>query len=170
MIESVLFYILAALVIGLSLVVVTRTNPMSAALALVAMFAVLAGLYGVLEASFVAVLQILVYAGGIIVLLIFVLMMLNLRKKELKLLRANFPFIILTLAAVLGGALSPVIFSLIRLDSPWAGTLMASVPGFGGIRPVADLLFSNALLAFEVLSLLLMAALVGALVLTKRKL
>ena len=76
MIETGLFYFLAAVLLGLGLVVITRTNPIASALALVGAFAALSGLYALESAKFAAVLQILVYAGGIMVLMIFVIMLL----------------------------------------------------------------------------------------------
>lgn len=170
MLEAVIFYILAALLVGLALVVVTRTNPMASALALVGVVLASALLYALLSASFAAILQVLVYAGGILVLVIFVLMLLNLHPDDLRPLAAPRAFLALTLAAVLGGALLPVFMSLASPAGPWAGANPFVAPDFGSVKAVAGRLFSDYLLAFEALSLLLTAAVVGALVLAKRKL
>ncbi len=170
MLESVIFYILAAVLVGLALVTVTRTSPMASALALVGIILASACLYGLLAAPLVAVLQVLVYAGGIMVLVLFVLMLVNLHPDDLKPLAAHRPFLALTLAAVLGGALLPVLLSLASAIGPWPDAFPLVDPAFGTVREVAGRLFSDALLAFEALSLLLTAAVVGALVLAKRRL
>jgi NADH-quinone oxidoreductase subunit J len=170
MIESVMFYSLAVVAVASALVVVTRTNPVAAALALVTVILSLAGLFALLSAPLVAVLQVLVYAGGIMVLVLFVLMTLKLRPRDLKPLKADLPFIGLTLAAVLGGALLPILLALASPTGPWAAAGPAVDASFGGIRAISDRLFTDALFAFEMLSLLLTSAIVGALVLTKRRL
>ncbi len=75
MLEAIVFYILAAASVTLGLVMITRVNPISSAMTLVGVFGALAGLYAMLSASFVSIIQILVYAGGIMVLVIFVIML-----------------------------------------------------------------------------------------------
>ena len=84
MLEAILFYVLAAVLVGLALVVITRTNPIASALAMVGAFGALAAIYGTLTASLVAITQILVYAGGIMVLMVFVIMLLNLHADDLR--------------------------------------------------------------------------------------
>jgi NADH-quinone oxidoreductase subunit J len=170
MLESVIFYILAAATVGLALVVVTRTNPVASAVALVGVLLGSACLFGVLSASLAAILQVLVYAGGIMVLVLFVLMLVNLHPDELKPLAAHRPFLALTVAAVLGGALLPVLATLAAAPGPWRDAFPLVEAAFGGVRGTAERLFADALLAFEALSLLLTAAVVGALVLAKRRL
>ncbi len=88
MIEAVLFYVLAAALIGFGLLVITRTNPIASAMAMVGAFAGLAGLYAMLNARFLSIIQILVYAGGIMVLVVFVIMLLNLEPEDLKRMKA----------------------------------------------------------------------------------
>jgi NADH-quinone oxidoreductase subunit J len=166
-IEAVLFYILAAVLIGMALQVVTRTNPIASALGLVAAFAALAALYALLSASFVAIIQILVYAGGIMVLMIFVIMLLNLHPEDLKPMKARGATVILALLGVLGVALGPV-FLVVFPSVTWT---QATLPeGFGDIFSVGEKIFSDYLFPFEMLSLVLLTAIVGALVLAKRKL
>ncbi len=167
MLETVLFYMLAALVLGLGLVVVSKTNPLASAMALVGSFAGLAGLYALLNAPVVAVLQILVYAGGIMVLMIFVIMLLNLHPDELRPLAAR-PLILggTVLATLMGLALPVVVWVL-----PSGTFSTAPIPeGFGSLKSLADLLFGPYLFAFEALSLVLLVAVVGALVLSKKRL
>ncbi len=167
MIEAVLFYILAAVLVGLGLVVITRTNPIASALAMVGAFGALAALYALLSATFVAILQILVYAGGIMVLIIFVIMLLNLHLDDLKPMKAKGVLVALALLGVLGVAFGPV-FLMVLPQGNWS---FAALPeGFGSIFSVGEKIFSEYLFPFEMLSLVLLTAVVGALVLSKRKL
>ncbi len=167
MVETVLFYILAAVLLGMSLVVVTRTNPIASALAMVGAFGALAALYTLLSAPLLAVLQVLVYAGGIMVLVIFVIMLLNLHADDLKPMRPRGLVVALALLGVLGVVLGPLFLTVL----PQGQWTLASLPAdFGGIFSVGGKLFADYLFPFEMLSLVLLTAIVGALVLTKRKL
>jgi len=167
LIETILFYILAAVLLGMALLVITRTNPIASALGLVVAFAALAGLYACLSASLVAIIQILVYAGGIMVLMIFVIMLLNLHPDDLKPMAARGATVVLALLGVLAGVLGPVLL-VVFPSGTW--TPAALPEGFGGIFSVGTKIFSDYLFPFEMLSLVLLAAIVGALVLSKRKL
>lgn len=167
MLETVLFYILAAVLLGMALLVITRTNPIASALGLVVAFAALAALYALLSASLVAIIQVLVYAGGIMVLMIFVIMLVNLHPDDLKPMAAKGLTVVLSLVAVLAGVLGPVLLTVFP-SGTWT---MAALPeGFGGIFTVGSKIFSDYLFPFEMLSLVLLTAIVGALVLSKRKL
>ncbi len=167
MIEAVVFYILAAVLVGLGLVVITRTNPIASALAMVGAFGALAALYAQLSATFLAILQVLVYAGGIMVLIIFVIMLLNLHPDDLKPMKAKGFTVLLALLGVWGVLFGPV-FLLVFPQGKWS---LAALPeGFGSIFSVGEKIFSEYLFPFEMLSLVLLTAVVGALVLSKRKL
>ncbi len=167
MLEAVVFYILAAVLLGMGLLVITRTNPIASALSMVAAFGALAALYAMLSATLIAIIQILVYAGGIMVLMIFVIMLLNLREEDLKPMKARAATVTLALLSVLGIALGPVFLSAF----PKGNWKWATLPNdFGSIFTVGEKVFSDYLFPFEMLSLLLLAAVVGALVLSKRKL
>ncbi len=167
MIEAVLFYILAAVLLGMGLLVITRTNPIASALALVGAFAALAGLYAMQSAQLAAILQVLVYAGGIMVLMLFVIMLLNLPPQALEPLKARSMAVVLAILSVTA-----------LLGAPLAGVLFAVRPGaapalavdFGEVSGIGGKLFADYLFPFEALSLLLLAAVVGALVLVKKKL
>jgi NADH-quinone oxidoreductase subunit J len=167
LIEAILFYVLAAVLLGMGLLVISRTNPLASALCLVAAFTALAGLYATLSASFLAILQILVYAGGIMVLMIFVIMLLNLRAEDLKPLKARAALLALILLSVQVAAFGPV---FLLLSGGGAGSRAALPAGFGNLASVGETLFSEFLFPFEMLSLVLLTAVVGALVLSKRKL
>ncbi len=167
MVEAVLFYFLGAVLLGLGLIVITRTNPIASALALVGAFAALSGLYAMQSAKLAAVLQILVYAGGIMVLMLFVIMLLNLPAQALEPLKAKGGMVALALlavAALFGAPIAGVLFTGGLGVSPVSGE------DFGGVAGVGTKLFADYLFPFEALSLLLLAAVVGALVLVKKKL
>ncbi len=167
MMESAVFYILSALLLGLGLLVITRTNPIASALAMVGAFAALAGLYALLSAQFIAVVQVLIYAGGITVLVLFVIMLLNLHEEELGKLRAKWAVVALALLGSAGMFLSP----FLSLGFPSRGLKNSLIPAdFGGLVSVGEKIFSIYLFPFEMLSLLLLTAVVGAVVLAKKKL
>jgi NADH-quinone oxidoreductase subunit J len=139
-------------------------NTVAAALSLVVTMVSLAGIYVLLHAHLVAVVQIMVYAGAILVLFIFVVMLLNLREDALPPARLR-P---LKLIGVLLGAVGLAVF---------VGGLTGHLPDvqpiaadFGGYRSLGRALFTDYVLAFELISLLLLAAIVGAVVLAKRRL
>lgn len=167
MFESILFYSLAGILVVSSLLVITRINPIASALSLVLGFVALAGLYAMLSAGFAAVIQILVYAGGIMVLILFVIMILNMSMEELLPLRPNRIVVALVLLIVMGGAWMPL---AVFISSGMSGAAHPVVDGFGGIVEMSKLIFGRFLFPFEMLSLILLTALVGAVVLAKRKL
>ena len=164
--EKVLFWILAAIATGGALGTVCRKNPLSCALSLIVTFIALSGLYFQLSAPFAGVVQILVYAGAIMVLVVFVIMLLNLPDaalEEEKVSKQGIP-----LALFLLGPLGVLTISkLLALD---LGPLPEKSASFGTIDGVGALLFDRYLFQFEVISVLLLVAIVGAVVLAKKKL
>ncbi len=166
--ETILFSILAIVFVGSALLTVTRRNPVIAALYLILNFFCLGGLYLTLHAQFIAVIQILVYAGAIMVLFVFVIMLLNLgdeqRLTEKISLRKIF-------AAGLSAALLMEIIYIVGfldLNMP-PGDLRRGVD-IGTVEHLGKELFTTYLFPFEVTSILLLAAIVGAVVLAKKKL
>jgi len=164
-VEQVLFYLFAALALGSALgMLLNVRNTVAAAMCLVVTMVSLAGVYVLLHAHLVAVIQIMVYAGAIVVLFIFVVMLLNLRsdrfrpgrQRGLKL--AGGVLALWLLAAFLGrlaGHLPPV---------------QALPPDFGSYRQLGLAFYTDWVLAFEMTSLLLLAAIIGAVILAKRRL
>ena len=167
------FYVFALLALVSSLFFVTRKSPVSAALWLVSTMFALAVLYVMLDAEFIGIMQILVYAGAIMVVFLFVVMLLNLgQPSEFSDIRKNGPRLI---AGFLGIVLTAELLALAwsPLD---ARLLVTTVPpsvattGAGGIiGPVAGPLFTEYLLAFELTSVLLLVAIIGAVVLAKKR-
>ena len=162
--ESVVFWIFAVPLIVSALGVVLARNPVSAAVSLVTAFFFLAGVYVLLTAHLLAFLQVLVYAGAIMVLFLFVIMLLTTADDEF--VRTRFK--IMQAAGVLGGAgVAAVVVLALQQLGPMP---MRRVPAdFGTVRAVGRLLFSQYLLPFEATSLLLLVAIVGAVVVAKQR-
>jgi NADH-quinone oxidoreductase subunit J len=162
---EVFFYLAggAAVLSALSMVLHLH-NTVAAAMSLVVTMIALAVVYVVLEAHLVAALQIMVYAGAIVVVFLFVVMLLNLR-------RDAFPPARQRLLKVAGGLLALGVLGAFLTLVPRALPAVRELPaGFGGYRAVAMELFGQYVLAFEVSSLLILAAIVGAVVQAKRRL
>ena len=167
MIENILFYILAAGGVISALLVVTRRNPIISALYLIANFFCLSGIYLTLHAQFIAVIQILVYAGAIMVLFVFVIMLLNLGDDRS--LKDGFSW----KKVVAGGLGFGVLMELIYIFIIQTGTSAidaTKATEIGTVEAIGHVLFTRFLFPFEVTSLLLTAAIVGAIVLAKKKL
>jgi NADH-quinone oxidoreductase subunit J len=166
------FYLFGILGIASALAFVTRKSPVAAALWLVTTMFSLAAMYVMLDAPFIGAMQVLVYAGAIMVVFLFVIMLLNLgdptelgdaRGMKWKL-----------AAGLVGLALLAQVFTLTKARLPEGLVLPENavsdqIARTGAIAPIAGPLFNQYLLAFEVTSVLLLAAVVGAVVLGKRK-
>jgi len=157
-----LFFLLAALCVGSVLGMIISKNQAYNALFLIVAFASLGGLFGLLEAPFIAVVQIIIYAGAIMVLFIFVIMMINIRtgippeKKKW------------TLYLSIGLAVVLIIELIVAIKA--AFTLPVSTETLeAGPVSLGRLLFTKYLYPFEITSILIIAALVGAIVLVKKK-
>ena len=166
------FYFFGIVAIVSALAFVTRKSPVAAALWLVNTLFCLAALYVLLDAHFIGAMQVLVYAGAIMVVFLFVIMLLNLgHPSEL----ADARGLSWKLAAgAVGLALLAQIFALTKASMPEAmilpeNTIADQVARTGAIAPIAGAMFNEFLLAFEVTSVLLLAAVVGAVVLGKRR-
>ena len=160
---AVVFYILAVIAIAGGLLMVTRKNPLSGAFALVLSMVALAGLFAMLLAEFIFVLQILVYAGAIMVLVIFTIMLLNLKSDEIKETPVG-KFQVVFLAVIC----AVCAYGFIQVFSYLPGEEVATPPDFGSIEGVGRMMLSNYLFPFEVISVLLLVAIVGVVLLAKR--
>lgn len=160
---EVMFLLLGAVAVGSGLLVVTVRNVVHAALWLVVTLGALAGCYLLLTAEFVALVQILIYVGAVVVLLLFALMLTRAPTDfSTSLSTGNAPFAVLVAVATAGVLLTTVIagFSGEVIDT--------SLVEVGGPSAIGSALFSTWVLPFEVLSVLLLAALIGAIVLSRR--
>jgi len=159
----------AALAVGLvaaALTVVLHPSPVKSAMALVVTLFLLAVVFVFLEAHMIAALQVIVYAGAIMVLFLFVIMLLNLQDDAAET-RSGRRIALRVGAWLGGGALATELVALfVRMPSPSPGT---APEGYGAAATVARSLFTDYLLPFELTSILLLVAVVGAVVLAQRR-
>lgn len=160
------FIFLAILAIASALAMVMSKNTVNSALFLVLNMVSLAGIYLTLQAQFLAIIQILVYAGAIMVLFLFVIMLLNLDAEEslFSTFRAKY-----FIAFLLGVAvLSQILYSIGSVSNtlPEISSKMAEI---GTVEAVGNVLFTDYLLPFEITAILLTAAVVGALIIAQHK-
>ena len=168
---TVIFWLFAGLALASGVLCVSRKSPVASALWLVVTMFSLAALFVILDAQFLAVLQVLVYAGAVMVLFLFVIMLLNLGRGAAQ---DRKGVVGLTVGVVLAGML----FTQLRFLSHAAPPPVLQVPGVmaqlqqqqGMVGSVAGPLYTAYLVPFEITSVLLLAAVVGAVVLAKRKL
>ena len=165
--QAIAFYVLSAFILGFAVMVISTRNTVHCVLFLVINFLFVAALYVLLGAPFLAVIQILVYAGGIVVLYLFVVMLVNLKRppeahsdprRRSRLGFALAVIVLVQLAAIAvggGGTVNPV---------PYPTTA-----GMGNTEQVGLMLYTDYLIPFEVASILLLVAMVGAIVLTKKE-
>ena len=162
------FFYFAGIIVLTSILVVALRNPVYSALSLLIMFFHVAGLYVTLHAEFVAAVQIIVYAGAILVLYLFVVMLLNVKREDRY--HAQLP-----VGALLGVAIltEAVLLLLQRSDAgaPAVPSAVASpAPAAGNTEAIGEVLYSTYVFPFEVASLILLVAMIGAIVLAKRDL
>ena len=160
-----MFYIFGFFAVFAAVGMIVVRQPMMSALCLIFNMLCLAGLYALLDAHLIAALQVIVYAGAIMVLVLFVIMILNLREK--KGLISKHKVAIQGIGIVL---LSFLFISLAAsIDTTKIPVVKAATEDFGTVSGVAKVLFTEYLLPFEIASVLLLAAIVGAVILSKSK-
>jgi NADH-quinone oxidoreductase subunit J len=170
---EILFFVFAAVAVGSSFGVVLQRNPVGSIIFMVATLGALAGIFVLLEAHFLAAIQVIVYAGAIMVLFLFVIMLLNLGHDHRKDLRWGFGMILAfavsgglagLLARQFGGAAENPVYE----HFPGPEAMDALLAEQGAVGAIARPLFTEHVVAFELVGLLLLVALVGAIVLAKR--
>jgi NADH-quinone oxidoreductase subunit J len=165
-VEGVLFYVFAALTLGCGALVIVNPfsrNPVTSAMFLVLTIVSMAGLFVLLHAFFLAAVQILVYAGAVIVLFLFVIMLLDLKeeaRRKLKIYGIIAGFV--SVGTILG------IFLKSLHATPLNGSATPSIEG--DTAALGKLLFTNYVLPFEIVSVLLLVAMIGVILLSKKKL
>jgi NADH-quinone oxidoreductase subunit J len=168
--EAIAFYSLAALILGFAILVITARSTVHSVLFLVANFLFVAALYVLLGAQFLAVIQVLVYAGGIVVLYLFVVMLVDLKrppevhKDPHRKSRLAFVLACALLAEI--GAIA--VWGYVRPAAAIAA--VSRVDAAKNVEQVGMLLYTQYLVPFEVASMLLLVAMVGAIVLARREL
>jgi NADH-quinone oxidoreductase subunit J len=170
MVTAIAFYTLAALILGFAVLVVSTRDTVHSILFLILNFLCVAALYVLLTAEFLAIIQVLVYAGGIVVLYLFVVMLVNLKRaaEEHEAPQRRGRIGLILAGAVMGELAAILIYSGAR---GFAAAPGQAVQGLGGnVEQVGWMLYTDYLVPFEVASMLLLVAMVGAIVLAKREL
>jgi len=175
------FYVLAAVAIASGVAVITRRNAVHAALALIVTLLSVAGLYLMLYAPFVAGVQIIVYAGGIMVLFLFVIMLVNLdRASKERRFNRIWPVGLTAACALMALFVSAIVKGRDLFADPMTGNPrwsdpMSKLPESSNTQQIATMLYGQAgrmgqyTFAFEIASLLLLVAILGAVIMTKKK-
>ena len=164
--ESLLFFFLAAFAVTTAILMVMQRNPVMSAIYLIGNFFSLAALYLLLHAQFLAVLQIAVYTGAIMVLVIFVIMLLNLGD-ETRLIERITVSTGAGIALVCG--LLAEIFYIVFVNKAPDGAVFPGPGAIGTVESLGSALFGKFMLPFELTSILLLAAIVGAVVLARKR-
>jgi len=169
--EAIAFYFLSACILGFAVLVITTRDTVHSVLFLVLDFLFVAALYVLLGAQYVAAIQILVYAGGIVVLYLFVVMLVNLKRPpeahQDPHRRTNWGLALSVAVLVELGAVGA--YSYAR-PAPALAAATSSMPVTGNTEQVGWLLYTSYLIPFEIASMLLLVAMIGAIVLAKREL
>jgi NADH-quinone oxidoreductase subunit J len=170
MAQATAFYFIAACILGFAVLVVTTKDTVHSVLFLVLDFLFVAALYVLLGAQFLAAIQVLVYAGGIVVLYLFVVMLVNLKRppeahedphRRTKLGFGLAAAVLLELGAI-------AVYGFVNPAIPPPAT--PAIPVSGNTEQVGWLLYTRYLIPFEIASMLLLVAMIGAIVLAKREL
>lgn len=159
---DIAFYIFSFLTLLCGVLVITNRNPVTSAMFLVLTIVFMAGLFVLLRAFFLAAVQVVVYAGAVMVLFLFVIMLLDLKEEAHRKIRK---------LRVLTGGIAVLAVVGVVLSVVWDSAPASATPTLvGATAPLGRLLFTNYLLPFEILSVLLLVAMLGVILLSKKDL
>ena len=165
-ITEILFFFLSALAVFSAIMVLVSRNPVHSVLWLIAVFFAISGHYVLLNAQFLAIVNLIVYAGAIMVLFLFVIMLMNLNKET----ERNKHVWMKLAGAVSGGCLLMVLVSLVRQANDFQEkTALMGTGDIGLIKNLGKALFSDFVVPFEISSVLFLSAMVGAVVIGKKE-
>ena len=162
---ALLFILFAGMAIGCGLAVVAQRNPLYSAISLIGVFISLACLYVMLAAPFIAAVQVIVYAGAIMVLVVFVIMLLNVEQEDRG--RPRLKFLVPAAIALSAVLIAEVAFILVTVQE-FRVSPTANQSDVGLTHSIGAQLFTKYLLPFEITSILLLMAIVGAMTLARR--
>jgi len=162
---ALLFILFAGMAIGCALGVVAQRNPLYSAISLIGVFVSLACLYVMLAAPFIAAVQVIVYAGAIMVLVVFVIMLLNVEEEEHRRTRLKF---LLPVAIGLSAIFIAEVAFILMTVAPTRVTPATAGTSVGVTHSIGSQLFTQYLLPFEITSILILMAIVGAMTLARR--
>jgi len=164
-VDTALFWVFAGVAVASALVVILQRSPIYSAFALIVTLCALSAIYGLLGSPFIAVLQIVVYAGAIMVLFLFVIMLVNIERSQ-KEEQFNKQWLVGILAAVALGVLFVLVYAKGKSLFPEHAV---QLPEQSNTQQIAVLLYGNYMFAFEIASLLLLVAIIGAVVMAKKR-
>jgi NADH-quinone oxidoreductase subunit J len=162
-VESILFFLLAAVALGGAINLIVQTHPIHSALSLIVVMVALAGIYLLLGAELLAMVQIIVYAGAIMVLFVFIIMLLNAGKEERTAISRAATYLGVPCGALLTAVLAW------RMTLSQAGPPATGVDTEGMSRELSRMLFTSYVFPFELTSILILVAILGVVVLAKRE-
>lgn len=162
---DLIFIALSFLAISGAIAMIAYTNPMYSALGVLISMLSVAGMFALLNATFLFLVQIIVYAGAIMTLILFILMFLNIKEEDLP--KEPHKFRNIAVGAIIMIPLNVLILKAVSKLPPKDLNIIES--SFGNIKPIGMQLYNNWLLAFELISILLLVALIGAIVLAKKR-
>ncbi|MBU1625883.1 NADH-quinone oxidoreductase subunit J [bacterium] len=162
--EVLIFTLFAIISIFFGICVIIAKKPIYSALSMVMTMIGTAGLFALLKAPFIAIMQLWIYAGAVMVFVIFVIMMLSPKDEPIIEIKKNILAYIGTVFSII--LLIILIFTVVRTGIPES---LGSSPGFGNLEEISKLLFTDYLVPFELVSLVLLVAIVGAIIIGRKK-
>ncbi len=163
-ITQILFFLLSAMAIGSAVMVITRKNPVHSVLYLIVTFFAISGHYILLNAQFLAIVNIIVYAGAIMVLFLFVVMLMNLNADAEPQKNKTLQFA----GVISGGALFLILIAAIA-KSKTVNEVQMQTGDYGLIKTLGKVLFNDYVVPFEISSVLFLSAMIGAVVMSKKE-
>ncbi len=162
---EILFYALSAFAIVSAVMVLISKNPIHSVLWLILVFFAISGHYILLNAQFLAIVNIIVYAGAIMVLFLFVIMLMNVKKDQ----EPKKQHLVKFIGVIAGGSFLTLLIALVKQTSQLQGkTVLLKEGTIGLIHPLGKALFSDYVVPFEISSVLFLSAMVGAVVIGKK--
>ena len=162
---DILFYALSAFAIASAIMVLISKNPIHSVLWLILVFFAISGHYILLNAQFLAIVNIIVYAGAIMVLFLFVIMLMNVKKDK----EPQKQNLVKFIGVIAGGSFLTLLIALVKQTSQLQGkTVLLKEGTIGLIHPLGKALFSDYVIPFEISSVLFLSAMVGAVIIGKK--
>ncbi|MEY4334986.1 MAG: hypothetical protein RLZZ196_3736 [Bacteroidota bacterium] len=162
---EILFYALSAFAIVSAVMVLISKNPIHSVLWLILVFFAISGHYVLLNAQFLAIVNIIVYAGAIMVLFLFVIMLMNVKKDK----EPQKQHLVKFIGVIAGGSFLTLLIALVKQTSQLEGkTVLLKEGSIGLIHPLGKALFSDYVVPFEISSVLFLSAMVGAVIIGKK--
>ncbi len=162
---EILFYVLSAFALVSAIMVLVSKNPIHSVLWLILVFFAISGHYILLNAQFLAIVNIIVYAGAIMVLFLFVIMLINIKKDSEPQKHLYVKFI----GVIAGGSFLTLLISLVKQSMPLVGkNVLLKEGSIGLIHPLGKALFTDYVVPFEISSVLFLSAMVGAVLIGKK--